>query len=92
MSKSAVPSYSTARSCAASGHRRSWSDKLRIVAQAQGGLRDTTDINFLLDALRKTIETCGDLCEAHDLTEWRQSAYRVRQFKRGYRKLQQLKQ
>jgi hypothetical protein len=50
-----------------------------------------TDINLLLDAIRKTIETCADLCEANDLTEWRQSAYQVRQFKKSYRRVQQLK-
>jgi hypothetical protein len=50
-----------------------------------------TDINLLLDAIRKTIETCADLCEANGLTEWRQSAYQVRQFKKSYRAVQQLK-
>jgi IS5 family transposase len=50
-----------------------------------------TDINLLLDAIRKTIETCGELCGAHGLTEWRQSAYQVRTFKKGYRAVQQLK-
>jgi len=50
-----------------------------------------TDINLLLDAIRKTIETCADLCQACDLTEWRQSAYHVRQFKKSYRWVQRLK-
>ena len=50
-----------------------------------------TDINLLLDAIRKTIEICADLCAANGLTEWRQSAYQVRQFKKSYRQVQQLK-
>jgi hypothetical protein len=50
-----------------------------------------TDINLLWDAIRKTIEIAAGLCNAHGLTEWRQSAYNVRQFKKLYRKAQQLK-
>ena len=50
-----------------------------------------TDINLLLDAVRKTIETCADLCQVCELTEWRQSAYHVRQFKKSYRRVQRLK-
>jgi len=41
--------------------------------------------------VRKTIETCADLCQACDLTEWCQSAYHVRQFKKSYRPVQRLK-
>ena len=50
-----------------------------------------TDINLLFDAVRKTIETCADLCQACELTEWRQSAYHVRQLKKSYRRVQRLK-
>lgn len=50
-----------------------------------------TDINLLWDAIRKTIEISADLCEAHGLTEWRQSAYNLRQLKRLYRQAQKLK-
>jgi hypothetical protein len=50
-----------------------------------------TDINLLWDAIRKSVEIVADLCKAHDLTEWRQSAYNLRQFKRAYRKAQKLK-
>jgi hypothetical protein len=50
-----------------------------------------TDINLLLDAVRKTIEICADLCQACGLTEWRQSAYHVRQLKKSYRRVQRLK-
>ena len=50
-----------------------------------------TDINLLWDAIRKTIEISADLCEAHGLTEWRQSEYNLRQFKRFYRQAQRLK-
>jgi transposase, IS5 family len=50
-----------------------------------------TDINLLLDAIRKSIETCATLCGEVGLTEWRQSAYQVRQFKKHYRQVQRLK-
>lgn len=50
-----------------------------------------TDINLLWDAIRKTIEISADLCETHGLTEWRQSAYNLRQLKRLYRQAQKLK-
>jgi hypothetical protein len=50
-----------------------------------------TDINLLLDAVRKTIETCANLCQDEGLSDWRQSAYNIRQFKKSYRRVQQLK-
>ena len=50
-----------------------------------------TDTNLLLDAIRKTIETCADLSQANGLTEWRQSAYHIRQFKKAYRLIQRLR-
>jgi hypothetical protein len=50
-----------------------------------------TDCNVLLDAVRKSIETCAELCAAEGLSEWRQSAYNLRQLKRAYRRVQQLK-
>jgi len=50
-----------------------------------------TDTNLLYDAIRKTIETCADLSRANGLSEWRQSAYNVRQFKKAYRVIQQLR-
>jgi transposase, IS5 family len=50
-----------------------------------------TDTNLLFDAIRKTIETCAELAEAHGLTGWRQSAYHLRQFKKGYRRIQRIK-
>ena len=50
-----------------------------------------TDINLLWDAIRKTIEIAAELCRAHGLTEWRQSAYNVRQVKKLYRHAQRLK-
>jgi hypothetical protein len=33
-----------------------------------------TDINLLLDAIRKTIDTCVKLSEENDLSGWRQHA------------------
>jgi hypothetical protein len=50
-----------------------------------------TDINLLLDAIRKTLETCVKLSEAQELSGWRQHAYHQRQFKQQYRKVQRLK-
>jgi len=50
-----------------------------------------TDINLLWDAIRKTLHTCAELCDALDLTEWRQSAYHLRCFKKNYRLIQTLK-
>jgi IS5 family transposase len=50
-----------------------------------------TDLNLLLDATRKVIETCAALCESEGLSDWRQSAYNMRCLKRAYRRLQQLK-
>ena len=50
-----------------------------------------TDINLLWDAIRKTIEIAAGLCHSHGLTEWRQSAYHVRQFKNLFRQTQRLK-
>lgn len=50
-----------------------------------------TDINLLWDAMRKTIEICAQLCQVHDLSDWRQSAYNLRQLKKLYRQAQQRK-
>jgi len=50
-----------------------------------------TDTNLLWDAMRKAIQTCATLCDALDLTEWRQSAYHLRCFKKSYRLIQKLK-
>ncbi|QPK62857.1 ISNCY family transposase [Methylomonas sp. LL1] len=50
-----------------------------------------TDSNLLWDAIRKAIQTCATLCDALDLTEWRQSAYHLRGFKKSYRLIQKLK-
>lgn len=50
-----------------------------------------TDINLLWDAIRKTLHLCAGLCETQGLTEWRQSAYHLRCFKKSYRAIQKLK-
>jgi IS5 family transposase len=50
-----------------------------------------TDINLLWDAMRKTLHTCAALCDAQGFTEWRQSAYHLRCFKKNYRLIQKLK-
>jgi hypothetical protein len=67
-----------------------------IVARADSFVVETdvhfpTDINLLLDAIRKTIDTCVKLCEQKDLDGWRQHAYHQGQFKKQYRKVQGLK-
>jgi len=50
-----------------------------------------TDINLLWDAIRKTIEISAELCQSHGLSDWRQSAYNLREFKKLYRRAQKLK-
>jgi len=50
-----------------------------------------TDINLLQDAVRKAIETSAQFCNAHGLSDWRQSAYNIRCLKQAYRRVQQLK-
>ncbi|MCP3878696.1 MAG: ISNCY family transposase, partial [Sulfitobacter sp.] len=49
-----------------------------------------TDINLLLDAVRKAIEISARLCRDEGLSDWRQSAYNIRQLKKAYRRVQQL--
>ena len=44
-----------------------------------------TDINLLLDAMRKTITLSAQWCQELGLSEWRQWAYNVCQVKRGDR-------
>ncbi len=50
-----------------------------------------TDINLLLDAVRKTIETCSRAAHAQGWTEWRQWRYLQHSFKKSYRILQKIK-
>lgn len=50
-----------------------------------------TDINLLLDAIRKTIELCATACEGTGVSGWRQSAYLIRKFKKSCRRVQRLK-
>jgi len=50
-----------------------------------------TDLNLLLDAVRKAIETCAQLCQNEGLSDWRQSKHNLRKLKRLYRRLQSLK-
>ncbi|MDZ7752699.1 MAG: ISNCY family transposase [Gammaproteobacteria bacterium] len=50
-----------------------------------------TDINLLLDAIRKVIDLSTELAELHALPGWRQHAHHQRQFKRQYRIVQRLK-
>lgn len=50
-----------------------------------------TDINLLFDAMRKIITLTARLCEAHNLSEWRQYAYNVKHLKRLMRAAQMKK-
>jgi IS5 family transposase len=50
-----------------------------------------TDINLLLDAIRKVIEISAELSSTCNLPGWRQHHYHQRQFKRQYRRVQKLK-
>jgi hypothetical protein len=50
-----------------------------------------TDINLLWDAVRKSIEICAQLCQSCALSDWRQSEFNLRRFKKLYRTAQQLK-
>jgi transposase, IS5 family len=50
-----------------------------------------TDINLLLDAIRKVIEITAELSSTCNLPGWRQHLYHQRQFKRQYRRVQKLK-
>jgi IS5 family transposase len=50
-----------------------------------------TDINLLLDAMRKTITLMADYAGMTGLEGWRQSEYNCRRVKKAYRKAQQMK-
>jgi len=50
-----------------------------------------TDINLLFDAMRKIITLTAQLCEGHDLSEWRQYAYNIRHVKKLMRAAQMKK-
>ena len=50
-----------------------------------------TDINLLFDAMRKVITLTAQLCEEHELSDWRQHAYNVRHVKRLMRSAQNKK-
>ncbi len=50
-----------------------------------------TDINLLYDALRCSIRSIGQLCEAGEDTSWRQWKYNTRQIKKAFRYAQRLK-
>ena len=50
-----------------------------------------TDINLLLDAMRKVITLSAQWCELRGLSTWRQQAYNLRQIKRAMRTAQNKK-
>jgi len=50
-----------------------------------------TDINLLLDAMRKIITLTSDLCEGRKMSNWRQSKYNLRHVKRLMRSAQNAK-
>ncbi|MCU7881497.1 MAG: ISNCY family transposase, partial [Candidatus Thiodiazotropha sp. (ex Lucinoma aequizonata)] len=60
-----------------------------VVARADSFVVETdvhfpSDINLLMDAVRKSIDTCVKLCEQNNLGGWRQHTYHQRQFKKQY--------
>ena len=50
-----------------------------------------TDINLLLDAMRKVIVLIARLCMEVGVSEWRQGSYNIRTIKKLYRKAQKIK-
>ena len=50
-----------------------------------------TDINLLLDAVRKVIELTARLCSVYGIDGWRQSEYNLKRIKKLYRRAQKLK-
>ncbi len=50
-----------------------------------------TDINLLLDAMRKVITLVSVACAAEGISDWRQSGYNKKKLKNAYRRAQQLK-
>jgi len=50
-----------------------------------------TDINLLLDAMRKTIKLTADYARMTGIGGWRQSVYNYRQVKRAHRRTQKMK-
>ena len=50
-----------------------------------------TDINLLLDAVRKTIKLTADYARMTGIGGWRQSTYNCRQVKRAHRRTQKMK-
>jgi len=50
-----------------------------------------TDINLLLDAMRKTITLTARWCDEMGMSDWRQSEYNLRQIKRAMRTAQNKK-
>jgi len=50
-----------------------------------------TDINLLLDAMRKVIVLTARLCLARGVSGWRQSAHNLKNIKKLYRRAQKLK-
>jgi hypothetical protein len=81
----------------AAGHRLvKKSPEEKISARCDSFVLETnvhypTDINVLLDAIRKTIEICAELSKTAGGTEWRQSAYLIRKLKKLYRKAQRIR-
>jgi IS5 family transposase len=50
-----------------------------------------TDINLLFDSIRKIIQDISSLCKKLGITDWRQSNYILREFKKLYETIQKLK-
>ena len=50
-----------------------------------------TDINLLLDAIRKVIQSTAQVCFTYGFVGWRQSTHNLKKIKRLYRRAQNLK-
>jgi hypothetical protein len=50
-----------------------------------------TDINLLLDAIRKVVFLCGHLCEELGITEWRQHRHIFKKIKKQFNRVRKLK-
>jgi IS5 family transposase len=73
---------------------RKFSEKL--VARVDSFVVETdvhypTDVNLLLDAIRKVVTICGRTSAERDWSEWRQYQHNARAFKRKCRKIGKLK-
>jgi hypothetical protein len=71
-------------------------DKLQLKGRCDSFVVETdvhypTDINLLLDAIRKVVFLCGQLCEQLGITEWRQYRHIFKKIKKQFNQVRKLK-